>query len=310
MKNILRRLGEDREIRALIINQAVPGTNAAVDRFKEMRDDVFIVYCQPQENPADVARRADLIFNLDQIANGPKVIQAAHEMGAKTFVHYSFPRHMSQVLLGGRRDAMRTEAARLGVNFVDATAPDPTGDGGLPATQQFILEDIPRMITRHGKDTAFYATNCGMQIPLLRRVFEGGGVYALPCCPSPYHAFPAALGLQTPPGDARFAGLPDINFVIQETRKVAAENNMLGRLGNWPVPFAITQTHAGTEYAIKVLNGEVPRTPINDQVLAQVISTYIKESTGMNIRSSLRNYQEPGITLPNYKLFLVDIFKY
>ena len=35
-------------------------------------------------------------------------------MGAKTFVHYSFPRHMSQELLARRRDIMKEEAAKHG----------------------------------------------------------------------------------------------------------------------------------------------------------------------------------------------------
>ncbi len=87
------------------------------------------------------------------------------KLGAKTFVHYSFPRHMSQVLLSSRRELMKKKCAELGIEFVDATAPDPTGDSGLPGAQQFILEDVPKMVAKYGKDTAFFSTNCAMQIP-------------------------------------------------------------------------------------------------------------------------------------------------
>ena len=89
MVTTLTRLASDMEIRGLIINQAVPGTNPAVDRFRELRDDVFIAYCSPQENPPDVARRANLIFNNDQLAIAPLYVEQAHAMGARTIVHYS-----------------------------------------------------------------------------------------------------------------------------------------------------------------------------------------------------------------------------
>jgi hypothetical protein len=307
MVTILSRLAVDRDIKALVINQSVPGTNAAVDRFKESRDDVFIVYCSPQENPPDVSRRANLLINNDQIAIGPVMVDQAVAQGAKVFVHYSFPRHMAQPLLSGRRDAIRENAARLGIQYVDATAPDPTGDGGLPAAQQFILEDVPRMIARYGQDTAFFATNCGMQSPLIRTVVDGGAIYPQPCCPSPYHGFPSALGIDTPPAGQ---GLADINFVINETRRLAADKNMTGRLSTWPVPAAMMFTNAGAEYAVKWMKGEVPRTGIDERALADCINQYIREVTGATVETAVRAHSEGGVTYDNYKLVLMGYLTY
>ena len=78
MVTTVARLAADRDIRALIINQAVPGTNPAVDRLLETRDDMFIVYCSPQENPPDVSRRANLILNTSDLARGPAIARQAH----------------------------------------------------------------------------------------------------------------------------------------------------------------------------------------------------------------------------------------
>ena len=228
-------------------------------------------------------------------------------MGVQHIVHYSFPRHMSQVLLSGRRDIMIARANELGIQFHDVTAPDPTGDGGVTGTQQFILEDLPRQIARFGVETAFYGTNCAMQTPMLRRVFEGKAIYVQPCCPSPYHAYPVALGIETPPAGQ---GLADMQFVIAETRRIAAENGMTNRLGNWPVPGSILYTHVGTEYIIRYLNGEVPRSPINNNLLVQLTNDYVMEAAGQRVDLGWTPYVEAGVTYPNYLLIMMGIMVY
>jgi len=91
---------------------------------------------------------------------------------------------------------MEAECKKLGIRFVYGAAPDPMGEGGLPAAQQFILEDVPRKIGQYGKDTAFFSTNCGMQEPLITAIMKAGGIFPEQCCPSPTHGYPGALGLE------------------------------------------------------------------------------------------------------------------
>ncbi len=43
---------------------------------------------------------------------------------------------------------MKDTCAEIGLEFVDASAPDPTGDAGVAGAQQFILEDVPRMVEK------------------------------------------------------------------------------------------------------------------------------------------------------------------
>jgi len=302
MVTTVQRLAADKDIKALIINQAVPGSNPAVDKLKETRNDVFIVYCSPQENPPDVASRVNLIMMPNEIAMGEPMVQQAQKLGAKVFVHYSFPRHMSQVMLSGRRDRIRQECARLGIQYVDATAPDPTGDAGVTGAQQFILEDVPKMVARYGKDTAFFSTNCAMQIPLIKASVDAGAIYPQPCCPSPFHGFPAALGIEA-------KGL-DVKYMIEETRKALAAKNELGRLSTWPIPGSMMYTVAGAEYAIRWINNQVPKTGIDDKALAECMSAYIKEVTGENIPVNMTSYEEAGRTFNNFKVVLVDYLTY
>jgi hypothetical protein len=300
MVSVVGKLAYDQDVKALVINQAVPGTNAAVDKLLETRDDIFIVYCSPQENPPDAASRAQLILQPDELAMGNEIPVQAKKLGAKVFVHYSFPRHMSQVLLSSRRELMKKKCAEIGLEFVDATAPDPTGDSGLPGAQQFILEDVPKMVEKYGKDTAFFSTNCAMQIPLIKAVVDTGAIYPQPCCPSPYHGFPTALGIES---DSSKPG--DLQHVIDETRRILAEKGMTGRLSTWPVPVAMMATVASTEYAFKVMAGEVPFDKLDIPVLEQCMADYAKVAV-----KSAPYVDEAGKTYDNYLFVLMGFLTY
>ncbi len=300
MISVVAKLAADPAIKVLIINQAVPGTNAAVDKFLEARkkEEVLIVYASPQENPPDVCSRADYVLQPDELQMGVAVPTQAKKQGAKVFVHYSFPRHMSIVLLASRRDLMKQTCKELGIEFVDATAPDPTGDSGLPGAQQFILEDVPKMVDKYGKDTAFFSTNCAMQIPLIKAAFEAGAIYPQPCCPSPYHGFPAALGVEVP--EDLVGGMQD---VIDQTTKIIVDAGLGGRFSTWPVPAAMMCTIASTDYAMKWMKGET-----NGKVDQKAIEACMSEYAGLPI--TLNPYIESGVTYDNYYLFLMDFLTY
>src|SRR5690349_22204069 len=159
----LTGLAADPKVKVIIVGQAVPGSVAAARKIREQRPDVLIGFIGPHEDPDVVDQACDIAIQADQVERGHTIIETAQKMGAKNFVHYSFPRHMSQLLLAQRRDVMKAECDKRGMHFYFVTAPDPTGEGGLPAAQQFILEDIPRQLKKLGPATAFYTTNDGMQ---------------------------------------------------------------------------------------------------------------------------------------------------
>lgn len=236
----------------------------------------------------------------DELAMGNEIPVQAKKLGAKVFVHYSFPRHMSQVLLSSRREIMKKKCAELELQFVDATAPDPTGDSGLPGPQQFILEDVPKMVEKYGKDTAFFSTNCAMQIPLIKAVVDTGAIYPQPCCPSPYHGFPTALGIESD-----LSKKDNIKHVIDETRRILKEKGMTGRLSTWPVPVSMMGTVAGTEYAFKVIAGEVPFDKLDITVLEQCMADYAKVAVNTN-----PYVDEAGTKYENFLFILMDFLTY
>lgn len=301
MITTVSKLAADPEIKAIVINQAVPGTNPAIDKLLETRDDMLIIYATPQENPEDVAVRADIIMQPNELDMGPAMVELAYEMGAKTFVHYSFPRHMAQVLLSGRRDLIMAKCEELGIQFVDATAPDPTGDSGTAGAQQFILEDVPKMVAQYGKDTAFFSTNCAMQVPLIKACVEEGAIYPQPCCPSPYHGYPTALGLVAE-GDS--AAAITIDEIVAQTTAALEEAGVLGRFGTWPVPTSMMMTIAGVEYAFEWMEGNT-----DGDLDLDVLTTKMGEYAGLEC--AVTPYEdEAGTTYDNYLLIMMDYLVY
>lgn len=296
------KLAADPEIKALVINQAVPGSNAAIDKLKETRDDMLIIYATPQENPEDVAVRADLILQPNELDMGPAMVEQAAKMGAKTFVHYSFPRHMAQVLLSARRELIKDKCAELGLEYVDATAPDPTGDSGTSGAQQFILEDVPKMVAEYGKDTAFFSTNCAMQVPLIKACVSEGAIYPQPCCPSPYHGYPAALGLVSE--DASAVSDMKIEDIVAQTTAALEEAGVLGRFSTWPVPVSMMMTVAGTEYAFDWMAGNT-----DGKLDLEVLKEKMDEYAGLECQISPYT-DDAGKAYENYQLIMMDYLTY
>jgi len=287
-------MASDPDLKGLVICQAVPGTAPGIDAVKEFRDDLFIFIGQPQEDPPVISARGDIVMQMDEMGMGVGIPTQAKKLGAKVLVHYSFPRHMSYPLLSGRRELMKETCAELGLEFVDATSPDPTGDAGTTGSQQFILEDVPRMVEKYGKDTCFFSTNCSQQIPLISAVVATGALYAQPCCPSPYHGFPSALGMEIPEDK-----MGDLQYAIDEITKIMAEKGMTGRTSTWPVPVAMMFIEAGTEYVKDWIDGK-----FTEKVNIPLLKEKFFEYSGVDAK--LTQLEEGGVKYDNYYGILVD----
>ena len=291
-------MASDPDVKALIIVQAVPGTSPGIDSVKEIRDDLLIIAGQPQDDPPVISARADIVLQLDEMGMGYAIPAQAKAQGAKVFVHYSFPRHMSYPLLSGRRELMKKECARIGLEFVDATAPDPTGDAGVSGAQQYILEDVPRMVAKYGKDTAFFSTNCAMQVPLISAVVSTGAIYPQPCCPSPYHGFPSALNIGIPEDKQG-----DIDYVVGEITRIMAEKGMTGRTSTWPVPVSMMFIEGSAEYAKAWIDGE-----FEEKMNIPKLMEKFKEYSGVDV--NLTKLEEGGVTYDNYYVILLDFLTF
>lgn len=295
--SVVNKYGSDPDVNVLIINQACPGADPAIDKVIESRgdkEDLLVVFCTPQEDAPDITTRADISISVDEIGKGKFMAEKAAEMGCKTFVHYSFPRHMAQVPLSGCRDLIKSTCETLGIAFVDATAPDPTGDSGVSGAQMFILEDVPKMVEKYGKETAFFSTNCSMQVPLIKAVFDAGAYYVQPCCPSPYHGFPSALGIEQPADLVN--GLAE---TIEKETKIIADAGLSGHFATWAVPASITNTVATAEYGFLWMSGAV-ESRCDVEVLTALLNDYAGTTD-----TALVEYVDPGtgISYPNYLVY-------
>lgn len=291
-------LASDPEIKAIIIVQAVPGVSAGIEKAKELRSDLLIIAGVPGEDPPMIAAKADIVLALDELAMGKSIPEQAQKMGATTFVHYSFPRHMSYALLAARRDLFKENCERLGIKFVDATAPDPTGDAGVPGAQQFILEDVPRMVAEYGKDTAFFSTNCAMQVPLIKATLDEGGIYPQPCCPSPTHGFPSALGITIP---ADKTG--DMAFILETVKTEIAAKNGTGRFSTWSVPVSMMFIEGAVEYAMQWAEGKT-NGKVDQVALKKAFEDYAKTTISMT------TLEDNGVKYDNYFMVLLDFFTF
>lgn len=108
----ITRFALDPEVKAIVVCQAVPGTTAAFNTIREMREDIVLIMGLPHEDPDMIAGVVDLAMETDQLRRGNNIAQIAYDMGAKKILHYSFPRHMSMELLARRYDNMKQEAEK------------------------------------------------------------------------------------------------------------------------------------------------------------------------------------------------------
>ncbi len=293
------------DVKALVICQAVPGTSAAIDKIMEVRDDLLIIAAVCAEDPNMIAERADICLYTDKLGMGKTIIDQAVKQGAKTFVHYSFPRHMSQALQSTRRDLFKENCEKNNIKFVDATAPDPTGDAGVAGAQQFILEDVPKKVEEYGVDTAFFSTNCSMQTPLIKQCYELGAIYPQPCCPSPFHGFPGALEIEITEDKKG-----DINYMISKIREKTKEKGIEGRMSTWPVPVSMMFIEAGAEYAIKWINGDIEE-KMDIPALKHEFDEYVLSKThGERIKVNTEPLKEGDKTIENFLMILVDFITF
>ena len=284
----------DPDVKAIVMCQAVPGAKAAFDKIRAMgRDDMLLIAGVPQEDPAVITAAADFVLYTDEPKQGDTIMETCAKWGVDVFVHYSFPRHLAMETIAARKALLEENAAALGIQYVEATAPDPTGDAGVAGAQQFILEDVPLKLKEfEGKKVAFFTTNCGMQETLQAAILDQpNSYYPQPCCPSPYHAFPASLGLEIQAGGDDTEALKAIAAVLKE-------HNALGRYSTWPSPVNMSIIDVSVEYAKKWIAGEI--TSKND---GAAIAAMFEEKAPGAIVSNYTNAD--GQTFDNYYTVLL-----
>ena len=244
----------DPDVKAIIFVQAVQGAVSAFTQIRDSlgRDDILLIAGVPAEDPADISAAADIVLAVDEIGCGYQVADKAAEWGCDVIVHYSFARHLSYETIVAKRDAMKMTAEGYGIEFVERDCPDPTGDAGMSGAQAAVLEDVPKVMQEYaGKKVCFYCTNCGIQVALQQAVLAAGddAYYALPCCPSPFHGYQEAFGLDATYGDIEGAIVNLANFLD--------EKGATGRFSTWAIPVNMSMINASFEYACAYAEGKI-----------------------------------------------------
>lgn len=287
-------LGDDPEIKAIVICAGYSGILPAIQKIKTKRPEMVVITAPIWDDPDMMAKYIDLSLDTDWVQRGITIPTKAQKMGAKTFIHYSFPTHMAKEVLAKRRDMMKETCTKLGMAFVEISTPDPTTGAGRSPMLQFLQEDIPRQIAKYGKDTAIFGTNCPMQDVIIAQALELKFIMPEQCCPTPTQGFPAAMGLQITEKDAgNFAKIND------QIKAKSAATGTTGRLSTWPVAVGYFFPEFAARLAMLKLDGKLPSFDL------AAIQPVAREVAGVEVGF---NAMKPGLN--NYFLILMDSIIY
>ena len=291
-------LSADPLMKAIIVNQAVPGTTEAFRKIKETRPDIICIAGESHEDLPEIGSAADLVTNNDFVSRGYLIIRTAHELGCDTFVHISFPRHMSYETMSRRVAIMKAACEEFDMKFVLETAPDPTSDVGVSGAQAYILEQVPAWVEKYGQKAAYFCTNDAHTEPLLKRLLECGGYFIEADLPSPLMGYPGALGLDL----TEEAG--DFEKILTKVESAIVEKGGADHFGTWAYSYGYTLSAGLALHAKNVLDGKSELLDMDDVAAAlQVYSPkaawngagYTNATTGVKSDNVFLIYQDTYI---------------
>ncbi len=291
-------MSDDPLMKAIIVNQAVPGTAEAFRQVKSRRPDIICIAGEGHEDLPEIGSAADLVCNNDFVSRGYLIIRTAHELGCDTFVHISFPRHMAYETMSRRVAVMKAACEEFGMEFVLETAPDPTTDVGITGAQAYILENVPAWVEKYGTKAAYFCTNDAHTEPLLKQLVEYGGYFIEADLPSPLMGYPGALGLDL----TEEAG--DFDKILAKVESALVEKGAADRFGTWAYSYGYTLSAGLAEHAKNVIDGVSEITDMDDVASAlQVYSPnaewngagYTNATTGVKSENIFLIYQDTYI---------------
>lgn len=291
-------LADDPQMKAIIVNQAVDGTTEAFRRIKEKRPDILCIAGEAYEDFSDISPVSDLVVNCDFVGRGYLMIRSAHELGCDTFVHISFPRHLSYETVERRVAVMKAACEEFGMAFAMEEAPDPTTDVGVPGAQKYILEHGPEWVEKYGENTAFFCTNDAHTEPLIKVLMEHGGYFIEADLPSPLMGYPGALDIDL----SEVAG--DFDGILAEVEEAVVKGGGEGRFGTWKYSYGLTVSAGLAEHARNVILGESELTNIKDLAKAYGAFSpgaewsgahYTDANTGERMKNTLLIFQDTYI---------------
>ena len=240
------------DVKAIVVNQAVPGTTEAFQKIKELRPDMICLAGEAHEDLPVIGAVADVVVNNDFVARGYLMIKTAKDLGCDKFIHVSFPRHLSYETMSRRVAIMKAACEEFGLEFIMETAPDPTDTsaGGMDGAVAFMKENTPKWIEKYGQNAAFFCTNDGETAPMLAALIENGGYFIEADLPSPLMGYPEALG-----GLDTTAEAGDFDAITKKVEDAIVAAGGSGRFGTWTCSWGYTLSAGLGQYAWDLLEG-------------------------------------------------------
>lgn len=244
-------IADDPDIRVMIFAEAVNGTAAGIKKVRETRNDILIITGMTAEDATEIAPLSDLCLIENKKNTGTTIVEQAIAMGAKTFVYITCQNDLANSSINTHGEKLKETCASLGLPFVEALAPDPSGSAGVAGTQNWLNVNIPLYVEEYGENTAFYATNEAMSVPLVRQVAACGAILPQLCDPSPYHGYPEAFDIDLTDHEA------DTAYLLRQIKSAIASYNNEGRMAAWSVPKNLIVLQAGVDYSLQWCKGTV-----------------------------------------------------
>jgi len=293
--SLIAGMADDPLMKAIIVTHGILGTAAAFRKIREAgRDDILLIATMPQDDPYVLSQVADLIVDsADNIARGYYDILRAKNMGATTFVHISFPRHMDAEILVRRKIVYKEACKDLGLGFAFEIVPDPADDID---PMQAVYDMMPGLVEKYGKDTMFFTTNTALHEPIIKRVVELGALFLSTVDMSSIYGFANALELDL---DAQAGDWPAIVKIIED--EVLARG-MSGRVCCWLYKYTDAVSIALYELAKGLIEGTGTGNTLNDIVKNLQIVT-----PGCDWVSNVFTYPD-GSQISNYYLLSMDTY--
>ena len=298
--SIITGLADDPLMRAIIVNQGIPGTAEAFRQIKERRPEIILISGQANEEPYLISAIADLAIVDDFLARGYLMVKTAHDLGLKTFLHVSFPRHLAMERMQRRRAIMQEAAKEFGIKFVDISSPDPTSDVGVAGAQQYILENTPIWVEQYGKDTAFFTTNDAQKEPMLRQLIKYGGYYIEG--DSPIIGFPGALGLDLS------AQAGDFPAILDKVEEAIVEQGGGGRFATWAYSVDYTMSAGLGQLAIDAIEAADSGKRFEVNSIRNIKKAFAKYTPGAEWNGSYYVDAVTGVNYRNYVLVYEDTY--
>lgn len=295
--SMVTSLADDPAMKAIVVNQAIPGTAEAFKRVHAKRPEIFCIAGEAHEDAPVITASADFVASQDFVSRGYTLVWVAKQLGAKSFVHISFPRHMAYDNLGLRRIIMEAACKELGLKFAYESAPDPMNLEG-EMYRKFILDKVPVWLKQYapnGERVAMFCTADGHTAPLIKGLLASpNGVFPEADLPSPLMGYPSALNINV-------ADKNDLSGMLKEVERAVVAKGGAGRFGTWAFSYGATVTAGLGEYALRVVTGKAQRNNLNDLVAAYGAWTpgakwsaknYVDRSTGNTYRNMAMVYMD------------------